>query len=100
MADLIYRQAAIDALDGEINIAGRVNAQAVIDYVSMVKDRLERLPSAEPERKIGSWVTDDEFIDCSICRREKWSRVPYENLVKRFRYCPNCGAKMEEGDEE
>lgn len=49
MADLIDRQAAIDSLDGEINIAGRVNAQAVIDYVSMVKDRLERLPSAEPQ---------------------------------------------------
>lgn len=49
MANLIDRQAAIDSLDGEINIAGRVNAQAVIDYVSMVKDRLERLPSAEPQ---------------------------------------------------
>lgn len=57
MADLIDRQAAIGALDGEINIAGRVNAQAVIDYVSRVKDRLERLPSAEPG-----------IVRCSQCK--------------------------------
>lgn len=46
------------------------------------------------DRKTGEWIIDGEFIDCSVCRREKWSRVPYEDLVKRFRYCPNCGAKM------
>lgn len=46
------------------------------------------------ERKKGKWILEDEFIDCSACRMEKWSRVPYEALVKRFRFCPNCGADM------
>lgn len=46
------------------------------------------------KRKKGKWIVKGEFIDCSVCRREKWSRVPYEDLVKRFRYCPNCGADM------
>ena len=49
MSDLIDRQAAIDALDGEIEITGRTNAEAVKGYVRLVKDRLERLPSAQPE---------------------------------------------------
>ena len=49
MSDLISRQAAIDALDGEIEITGRTNAEAVKGYVRLVKDRLERLPSAQPE---------------------------------------------------
>ena len=49
MDDLISRQAAIDALDGEIEITGRTNAKAVKGYVRLVKDRLERLPSAQPE---------------------------------------------------
>lgn len=49
MSDLIERQAAIDALDGEIQITGRKNAEAVKGYVRLVKDRLEWLPSAEPE---------------------------------------------------
>lgn len=49
MSDTISRQAAIDALDGEIEITGRTNAEAVKGYVRLVKDRLERLPSAQPE---------------------------------------------------
>ena len=55
------------------------------------------IPSAE---RRGKWVVDDEYIDCSACQKEKWSRVPYEDLVKRFRYCPNCGAKMDERRED
>ena len=51
------------------------------------------------EERKGKWIVDDEYIDCSYCRREKWSRVPYEQLVSRFRFCPNCGAKMEVKDE-
>jgi len=49
MSDLISRQAAIDALNGEIEITGRTNAEAIKGYVRLVKDRLERLPSAQPE---------------------------------------------------
>ena len=51
MDDLISRQAAIDALDGEIEITGRTNAEAVKGYVRLVRDRLERLPSAQPEQR-------------------------------------------------
>jgi len=49
--DTISRQAAIDALNGEIEITGRTNAEAVKGYVRLVKDRLERLPSAQPEQR-------------------------------------------------
>ena len=61
---------------------------------SSVEDIICDLPSAQPERKPGKWILDDESIDCSACRHEKWSRVPYESLVKRFKFCPNCGADM------
>lgn len=46
------------------------------------------------ERPHGEWIVDDEYIDCSCCRHEKWSRMPYEQLVSKFRFCPNCGADM------
>lgn len=49
MNDLVNRQAAIDALNGEIEITGRMNAEAVKGYIKLVKDRLERLPSAQSE---------------------------------------------------
>ena len=48
----------------------------------------------------GEWFTDGDFINCSHCKKERWSRdepIQYpsiEILVKGFRYCPNCGAKM------
>jgi hypothetical protein len=65
--DTINGQEAIDALDGEIEITGRTNAEAVKGYVRLVKDRLEQLPSARPERTCvncgrtvnnGGWYAD------------------------------------------
>ena len=47
--DLIDRQAAIKALDATITITGEKNALEVSDYIKTVKERLEELPSAEPE---------------------------------------------------
>ena len=58
VGDMISRQAAIGALDGEIIITGRINAEAIKAYVRLVKDRLERLPSAEPQ-----------IVRCVDCKR-------------------------------
>ena len=49
MDDLISRQAAIDALEGEIEVIGKANAEAVLKYTKMVCDRIKALPSAQPE---------------------------------------------------
>ena len=49
MDDCISRQAAIEALDGEITVTGRANAEAVRGYANLVCDRIKRLPSAQTE---------------------------------------------------
>ena len=49
MDDCISRQAAIEALDGEITVTGRANAEAVRGYANLVCDRIKRMPSAQPE---------------------------------------------------
>ena len=68
----------------------RKEAVEVVEHLCIDKEpTMEAVPVVH-----GKWVIDGEFIDCSVCKREKWSRVPYEDLVKRFRFCPNCGAKM------
>ena len=55
-----------------------------------VKKWLDHLETPE-----GEWFTDGDFINCSHCKKERWSKeAPIEDLVKGFRYCPNCGAKM------
>ena len=70
--DLIDRQQAIDALDGEIEITGRTNAEAVKGYVRLVKDRLKRLPSAQPSSSCvheNDTISRQAAIDahCEIC---------------------------------
>ena len=84
--DLISRQSAIDALDGEITITGRANAEAVRGYANLVSDRIKRLPSAQPEiirckdciwwrdeyctNPIGMFLPEeDSFCSCSTERR-------------------------------
>lgn len=49
MDELISRQAAIEALDGEIEVTGKANAKAVIKYTKMVSDRIKALPPAQPD---------------------------------------------------
>ena len=65
MSDLISRQAAIDALDGEITVTGRANAEAVRGYANLVCDRIKRLPSAQPE-----------IIRCKDCKHFHYD-MPY-----------------------
>ena len=107
MDDLISRQAAIDALNGEIEITGRTNAEAVKGYVRLVKDRLERLPPAQPKQ-----------TDCEYCHEDSDGYVkPIEKNCHAFvrfgmdgwelslkangwhgsakiRYCPMCGREL------
>ena len=81
--DLISRQAAIDALNGEINITGRANAEAVRGYVRLVKDRLERLPSAQPEQ-----LTDAE------------QRIFLKAIEREEKVCKKVDEEWGSGDEE
>ena len=88
MDDLISRQAAIDAIMGEPTDA---------HYPSWYAERLEQLPSAQPERKKGKWINRSlnilypewERYTCSVCGEHS----------NRYDYCPNCGAKMDEEKE-
>ena len=80
--DTISRQDAIDAL-----------LEAYQDNMD-VEFILSKLPSAQPERKTGRWisVSADRYTTvasyvyvCSECG---------ETHVGKTRYCPNCGAEM------
>ena len=84
MSDLISRQAAIKAV-GATTWAGF---------------RLEKLPSAQPERKTGKWVDDGtEFgLCCSECETtfDDYFEGNKEEIQLRKipKFCPNCGADM------
>lgn len=64
---------------------------------------IENAPTAA-ECKTGRWEVLDECsnegIYCSECHKKVF-KIDYSNTMKwkNFRFCPNCGAKMEEVNE-
>ena len=39
-------------------------------------------------------IPDWQQAKCSVCRR--WHTIPFMYYLKLDKYCPNCGAKMDE----
>lgn len=81
MDDLISRQAAIEAIKRAI--WDKHTAKDAIDAVC-------NIPSAQPERKKGKWISDEDGnIYCSVCGRTGVGES----------FCEHCGANMK-GEEE
>ena len=113
MDDLISREAAIEAIKAYCNGCDNYNgvrcracnfddAMIAVDSVSAV--------DAEPVRH-GRWVFDKNANDwgiggyvCSECRAKN-NNLPCTEVAAPLmfvgtKYCPNCGAKMEDKDNE
>ena len=101
MADEYIRRS--DALTGvELFQCGWAEIEAVqTDYI-------ERLPAADVAPVVhGKWIwADDGYCRCSECRQR--APVVYGVLIEDYQdeprttmtdFCPNCGAKMDGGDE-
>ena len=84
--DIVSRQVAIDALMDEFK---RVPTTAI-----RAKNRIDRLPSAQPERKTGRWLIRNGISDaqCSECKMYFSDVYDVENSDA---FCRHCGAKME-----
>lgn len=85
--DYISRQAVLDVIERE-------------EFKGDAISEIEKLPPVIPQPKTGHWIRFKEFengyyhIKCSECG-QYWS---VDGHAKIFRYCFNCGAKMEEVD--
>lgn len=104
MDDLISRTMALDAVNHICPVDTEYDC-TLLDRVD-VRCVLLDLPSAE--RKKGRWVKDGEayaLYKCSACNNlctvAGWANcVPEEQMYKGFKFCPNCGAEMENSDEQ
>lgn len=98
MADLIDRQEAIKALCKAGCDSGHCGVSC--DDVKAIED----LPSADAVSvRYGHWeeceVLDENCVEvcqsarCSICGR--YHTTPYMYYFDQYKYCPNCGARMD-----
>ena len=91
--DLIRRSDAIKALDANFTIKGKENMQTVLNYLELVRTRIEGAPSIDIEPKRGRWIPVDNghHVRCSECGRCGFASN---------NFCPNCGADMTEREGE
>jgi len=96
MSDLISRQQAIDAVK-KLSL-GEADATRLAMRIGYY---LERLTSAEPERK-GKWIEmgtnkdGTHSIRCSKCGGGYKTRGHARSIATKakYKFCPNCGADM------
>lgn len=98
MSDLIIRQDAIDAaLTFLVEYCGAAFDE---DMQKMLCERLDALPSAEPERIRGSWMMDSYYPDRLICSECTGQFDVWHWESKQMHFCPNCGADMRTKENE
>ena len=90
MSDLISRQAALEAIE---ELKNRYFDRKVV--LAKAQDAVNNMPTIDPV-KHGRWITTEYndgsvLCECSYCGHGR----PRDGLP--INYCPNCGARMEEG---
>lgn len=73
-----------------------------IEYAYAAEQLLDEIPAADVATVVhGRWIYEEETLftlsgyRCSVCRRPRWLSP---DVPEAFKYCPNCGAKMDGGD--
>ena len=93
--EYIRKQDAVEALDGKIIVTGYKNADAVLQYMKDISNKIKSLPSVDVAPVVhGKWILggyDDMFWICDKCEH----RQSDYSLKPKAKYCPNCGAKMD-----
>lgn len=112
MADFIDRQAVIDylTLNSNWHDEDGYRIENWDERKAVITDLINGVPSAEPERKTGEWVTGEFTVEsgecyCSVCETYYYAYDLMQigesiyGIEKATlpNFCPHCGAKMTEG---
>lgn len=110
--DCVRRQQAIDAVKSywksEVDRIPKKSTDfdvftqicdSILSHNANICKAIDQLPSAQPERKKGTWEKDELFGEdayvCTYCETI-WTT----GQIKNMHYCPTCGADMRgDGDE-
>lgn len=105
MNDLISRRAAIKAIDDLPNCYNGYSDTYDKAYIIGVLEELQTIDV--PDRKVGKWIKDGDaysLYKCTACNglctvAGYADCIPEERMYKAFKFCPNCGARMERSKE-
>ena len=101
--DAISRNAVCDYIAEFVN--NEYSTQTECDMVDYMIDGIQHLPSVNPqEPKTGHWIAIDEEphedYECDKCGYTISTFTANIEPHTEYKYCPNCGAKMESEDME
>lgn len=68
-------------------------------YGCMFADSVDSMPTIETEVQHGRWIDKGEYAVCSECGGRSGTQYDgVEPISLMTQFCPNCGAKMGEGE--
>ena len=92
MAEYIRKHDAVKALDGKIIVTGHENADAVLQYMKDITNKIKSIEPADVAPVVHSrWEYKCGEIRCPECG----NRIHRIDLSGCLNFCPNCGAKMD-----
>ena len=100
MSDYIKREDAIQAIVGHL-VPKQYDGDLVNAGFEVAHEIVDAVPSADvmPVRH-GHWIDyDDDIVSCECSACHKKFNL-YEDDVNGYPYCPNCGARMDGGNDE
>ena len=100
--EYISRKAALKAANEWVNEA----CMAPVMRVSRLFDKLAKVTAADVAEVVhGEWLrADDDWnslttFQCSLCSEEWCFETDDDVSLLNYKYCPNCGAKMDRGED-
>lgn len=93
MDELISRREAIKVVRASCHWDYPWASKSPKDIMSDAVNALKELPSAQPERKTGRWITklENHTYECSECGN---GIITNKDYLKKHKFCFCCGAKM------
>lgn len=98
---VLQQEPCVDAISRQavLSMQYRIDDSATLSMRDVVNvDDIEDLPPVTPQPKTGYWHLLDECSNsgfyCSECHK-KVVKEGWSETVKKIKFCPNCGARME-----
>lgn len=109
MPEMIDKDALKNDIDTSLlcDLSACFDANLLYSLCACFKEIVDRQPTIEPEVRHGRWIHSDtlDYKDpngvihvhgmCSCCRLI----YDFRDMTSRFKFCPNCGARMDGGTE-